>query len=134
MRRPFSKRFIFQERGATAAEFALVLAPLILLTLGSINVGLMVYTSSTLHFAAQDAARCASVRPTICNSATIQDYGVARYKGATAAPAFTLTKEPDDSAVCPDGNLVVATADYNFTTGLTSNVVPLSAQACYPAA
>jgi Flp pilus assembly protein TadG len=127
-------RFVADQTGSTATEFVLVLTPLILLTLGAINLALMVYTVSTLHFAVQDAARCASVRPTVCNSATIQDYGAGNYGGMTAPPAFVLTKELASSATCPDGNLVTATANYNFTTGMTSMIVPLSASACYPAA
>ena len=124
--------FLRDERGATAVEFILILAPLIALTLGAINVGLMVYTTATLHYAADDAARCATVRTTVCDTdAHLQTYAAAQYGGLTAAPTFTLTK-PADGQPCEKGNLVTATANYHFETGLNSAVIPLTAKGCYP--
>lgn len=116
--------------GATAAEFALILAPLILLTLGTINLGLMLYTVSTLHFAVESTARWASIVATTTGTAptntAIQAHAIAVYKGPTLAVTFVQ----DAAAAC--GNTIKGTADYNFTTGLTSSVIPLSASACYP--
>jgi Flp pilus assembly protein TadG len=116
-------------------EFVLILAPLIALTLGAINVGLAVYTTATLLYAADDAARCATVRPTVCTGAGtpsgLQTYAAARYGGLTAAPTFTLTK-PADGQPCEKGNLVTATANYHFETGLNSAIIPLTAKGCYP--
>jgi Flp pilus assembly protein TadG len=124
--------FLRDERGATAVEFILILAPLIALTLGAINAGLAVYTTATLLYAADDAARCATVRTTVCDTAVhLQAYAAARYGGLTAAPTFTLTK-PADGQPCEKGNLVTATANYHFETGLTSTVIPLTAKGCYP--
>lgn len=115
-----------EERGAAAAEFVLILIPMVMLTLGAINVSLMIYTVATLNYAAEDAARCRSVKTTICtNSTTTDAYGKSKYSGPGVA-TFTTT-----SATC--GNRVVVTADYVFSTGLTSTTVPLSAAACYPA-
>jgi len=121
------RRFWLEERGAAAAEFVLILAPMIMLTIGAINLSLMIYTVSTLNYAAEDAARCASVKTTICTNQTTTDaYAKSRYKGPVA-PTFTRT-----SAAC--GNRVVGTANYTFSTGFTSTIIPLSATACYPAA
>lgn len=118
------------QKGATAAEFALVLAPMILLTLGTINLGLMMYTVSTLHFAVESTARWASIVTTttgIAPTATaIQAHATAVYKG----PTLSVTFVNDSAAAC--GNTIKGTADYNFTTGLTSSIIPLSASACYP--
>ena len=118
------------QNGATAAEFALVLAPLILLTLGTINLGMMMYTVSTLHFAVESTARWASIVATTTGTAptstAIQAHAVAVYKG----PTLSVTFVRDGAAAC--GNTIRGTANYNFTTGLTSSVVPLSASACYP--
>ncbi len=116
--------------GATAAEFALILAPLILLTLGTINLGLMMYTVSTLHFAVESTARWASIITTTTGPAptatAIQAHAAAVYKGPTRSVTFVQ----EGAAAC--GNTIKGTADYNFTTGLTSSIVPLSASACYP--
>lgn len=123
-------RLLRDRRGATAAEFALILAPLILLTLGTINLCGMLYTVSTLHFAVENTARWTSIATTT-NGGTppggsaIQAHGEGAYKGFTA-----VTFTQDGTAAC--GSKITGTANYNFTTGLTSSVVPLSASACYP--
>ncbi len=113
-----------EEKGAAAVEFVLILIPMVMLTLGAINLSLMVYTVATLNYAAEDAARCLSVKKTTCTAASVNTYGRGRYTGPGAA-RFTAS-----SATC--GNRVVGTVDYVFTTGLTSTTIPLSSQACYP--
>lgn len=113
-----------EEKGAAAVEFVLILIPMVMLTLGAINLSLMVYTVATLNYAAEDAARCLSVKKTTCTAASVNTYGRGRYTGPGAA-SFTAS-----SATC--GNRVVGTVDYVFTTGLTSTIIPLSSQACYP--
>lgn len=120
-------------RGATAVEFALVLAPLILLTLGTINVCAMMYTVATLHFAVEDTARWSAIKTTASSgvaptSSAIQAHGEAAYKG----PTLDVTFATDTTAAC--GNTIRGTTNYNFTTGLTSTTIPLSASACYPVA
>lgn len=123
--RSLAARFRREERGAAAVEFVLILIPLVLLTIGAINLSLMVYTVASLNYAAEDAARCSAVKKTICtNVATTNTYGQSRYRGPGAA-TFTPTL-----AAC--GNQVVGTVDYLFTTGLTSNTITLTSQACYP--
>ncbi len=118
-------RFRRDERGASAVEFVLVLIPMVMLTLGAINISLMVYTVATLNYAAEDAARCLAVKKTICtNSGTMNTYARGRYTGPGTA-SFTGT-----TATC--GNRVVGTVNYVFSTGLTSTTIPLSSQACYP--
>ena len=37
-----------EEKGAAAVEFVLILIPMVMLTLGAINLSLMVYTVATL--------------------------------------------------------------------------------------
>ncbi|WP_436062110.1 TadE/TadG family type IV pilus assembly protein [Phenylobacterium sp. LjRoot97] len=114
------------EAGSSAVEFVLILVPTILLTIGAINLSLMVYTVANLNYAAEDAARCYAVKKTTCtNNATINTYARARYKGP-GVPNFAAT-----TPTC--GNQVVGTVPYVFTTGLTSTTFTLSSQACYPA-
>ncbi len=119
-------KFLRGTGGNTAVEFTLVLAPLILLTIGTINVSLMMYTVSALHYAVEDAARCSSVKTVICSdSASTAAYAASRYKSVGTAVTFTRTLEP-----C--GNRIVGVANYRFITGLSVIQVPLSATACYP--
>ncbi|MGH6908633.1 MAG: TadE/TadG family type IV pilus assembly protein [Phenylobacterium sp.] len=123
-------RFLRDRSGATAAEFGLILIPMILLTLGTINAAVMVYTASALHFAVEKTARWTAIQTTVGGgtapgATAIQAYGVSVYKGATPAVTFTAT-----APGC--GARIAATANYNFTTGVTSSVVPITASACYP--
>jgi hypothetical protein len=117
--------------GTTAAEFALVLIPLVFLLLGTINASIMMFSATALHFAAEDAARCATVNATACGtSALTTTYASSAYKGPgapTFVPAVIL-----DSNSHPLCNQVTGTLNYNFTTGITTTIIPISASACYP--
>jgi len=126
-------RFSADEAGGSAAELVLIMIPLIALTLGTINLAMMIYTVANLHYATQEAARCATVKPTVCaDSTTLTTYALKNYGGLTASPTFTLVVEPKTAAVCPNGNYVTATANYHFVTGFTTTTIPITANACYP--
>jgi Flp pilus assembly protein TadG len=119
---------IRDQSGASAAEFALILAPLIMLTLGSINCAAMVYTSSALHYAVENTARWTAIKATaggMPSSTDLQSHGQSVYRGATTSVTFTATQ-----AAC--GIKITGVANYNFTTGLTSTIMPMNAVACYP--
>lgn len=120
------RRLLRDTAGASAAEFTLILPILILLTLGVINVGIMLHAYVGLHYAAEDAARCRAVKTTVCtDNATTATYALTRYTGISSAPTFTRT-----TAGC--GNTVQGSLTYNFNTGLTSTPVNMRVSACYP--
>jgi Flp pilus assembly protein TadG len=131
------RRFRRDEAGGSAAELVLIMIPLIGLTLGTINLAMMIYTVASLHYATEEAARCATVRPTLCpsgtgaNATTFRTQALTNYAGLTASPTFTLTVQPKTATVCPLGNYVTATANYHFVTGFTTTTIPLTANACY---
>lgn len=118
-----------EQRGAVAAEFALIIGIAMLTVLGLINGGLMLYSYSNLHMAAETTARWASIRTTVDGAAPgstdLQAKGVGFYKGATAAPAFSVA-----AATC--GMQVTASATFSLTLGLGSAPITLSATSCYP--
>ena len=119
-------RFIQADEGTSSAEFALVVFPFVGIVLGIIGGGVMFWANTTLHYAAEDAARCASVKATICADATsTQNYALSRYKGPAISPAFSY-------AASGCGHTVTATATYPLNTGLFNFNVPLSASACFP--
>jgi len=126
-------RLLGDEDGASALEFALVLPALIVLTLGTLNVSLLIYTVATLNFATQDAARCMTVKTTVCDTQVhLQAYARANYGGITATPTFTWS-HPTTGA-CAGGNFVNASATYRFITGVSTTNIPLGASACFPLA
>lgn len=133
------------ERGASAAEFALILPALALLIFGVIHMGLMMYSAQQLNFAAEATARCMVVaansgyssatcyNTTGTNSATT--YFNALYKGPTAPASFSQLSESPTCATnagTDSDYQVVATANYVINAGFFSKTVPLTARACFP--
>jgi Flp pilus assembly protein TadG len=124
------RRFIFAQRGATAAEFALVVPLVIALTLGVINVSLLVFTNSALYFATDDTARYSSIHNS-CNNTAAQSHGASAYVGPGTSVSFTCVTT---SAACSGGSYVTGTTSFTFFTGLTSTPLTLSSTSCYPPA
>jgi Flp pilus assembly protein TadG len=115
------------ERGTTAVEFAIVGPIFIALVVGILYLGLCLLLVSSLHFAVEDAARCASVRTTVCTDpATTQSYAQSRYFGP-GSPSFS----GPTAAGCGQ-NLVQGSITYVAQLGLTQFTIPISASACYP--
>ena len=110
-----------------AAEFALILPVLIFMSVGSIGFMMMMSSVSALHFAVEDAARCAAVNKTLCTgAASTQTYAASRYKG----PAITGLTFTSTNVAC--GQKLVGSGTMVFSTGLGSVSTAISATACYP--
>ena len=136
---PRRLRFWSDERGTTAVEFAMVVSLLLALTLGAINMSLVLFAQSALHFAVDDAARCMSVK-TACNVSTLIggvptlvpnntltiNYAKASYQGPNIGVSFT----PNAAQAC--GNQVTGTGTYNLNAVVGDFPITLNAQACYP--
>lgn len=120
------RAFGLDDRGGTAVETALVLPVFVMLVVGGVYAGLLAFTTNSLHFAVQEAARCSAVKTTVCTSAAAtQAYAQAKYAGPNISPAFVYS-----TAGC--GHTVQATATFGLELGVTEISVPLSATACYP--
>jgi Flp pilus assembly protein TadG len=116
---------IADDQGATAVEFAIVAPVVIMLIVGIPTVSLMLFAMGSLHFAVEDAARCASARPSQCaDSAAIISYAQSRYSGVLATPVFTAA-----TAAC--GNQVTGTVTITFDVGMYRRPVALSATSCF---
>jgi Flp pilus assembly protein TadG len=112
--------------GSTAVEFAIILPCFLALTFGTINLCVALYANTALHYAADDAARCMSVKTTTCSSASVtQTYAVSHYNGPSISPSFTAT-----TTTC--GNQVTGTATFQLNAILANISVPLSATSCFP--
>jgi Flp pilus assembly protein TadG len=120
--------------GSIAVEYAFVLPVLLLMVLGIMDTGRLIWTYATLNRAAEAAARCASVDAATCGTAAqIKSYAVAQAYGLNiAATAFTPS-----AAAC--GSKVVAAFSFQFVIpwiGVSpygqSNRLTLNATACYP--
>ena len=114
--------------GAAATEFALVAPALCMVLYGTMEFGRMAWTQQALNFAVEEAARCASVTPSVCGtSQQIATYAAGEIStGYVPATAFSGT-----TAAC--GHLVTASFAYPFVaTGLFSMTPTLTATACEP--
>jgi Flp pilus assembly protein TadG len=113
-------------RGASAIEFAILAPAFIALTVGVLNLALMLFTLSSMHYATEAAARCASVQTTLCTGpSAIQTEAANRYYGPQLGQVFTYA-----AAGC--GNRVTGTVTYVLNAGVYQWSVPLSATSCFP--
>ena len=129
MRRPPHqlRRFRRSEAGASAVEFAIVAPIFIFLVLALINLSLLLYGVSDLHFAAQRAARCVAMNSSdgvVATNTCLTDAPSA-YTGPSISASFVRT-----TVGC--GNTVTGSGTFALRTGLVTLDVPLSASACYP--
>jgi Flp pilus assembly protein TadG len=113
------------ERGTAAVEFALVLPALVMLLVGGLYTGLLMYSVAGLHSAVEQAARCYSVDASQCGSAAAaQAYAQNHYYGVSS-PTFI-------ASTAPCGHQVSATLAFVLDAGMTRWSVPLTATACFP--
>lgn len=132
-----SRGFLRNECGASAVEFALVAPLFFALIFATINFSIGLYGQVMMHYAAEDAARCFSVRTTICtNTTTTQTYASGRYVGPNFPVSFTASQDGachyNSSTKSNDGHKVLATATYNLNAVVTQVSFPLTATACFP--
>jgi Flp pilus assembly protein TadG len=112
--------------GTTAVEFAIIAPVFIALSVGVIFLCFGLYVVGSLQYAVEEAARCASVKKTVCSdSGTTATYARSHYYGTGPTPSFTYS-----ASGC--GNTVTATLNYVIDLGLSKVTVPLTASGCFP--
>jgi len=140
---------LFRARdGVAALEFALVAAPFLMLSLGTIEFGRLIWTRQAIEMAAMQGARCMGVRSSSCASSGTYSStntiayieGVASGWGVTlTASDLTLTNNASSGA-CSGMSVGISqvTINYTFTTAvpglltMLSGGAALTAQACFP--
>jgi len=119
-------RLLGDRAGAAAVEAAFALPLALLLLLGVMEAGRMAWVRSTLNFAVQEAARCASVRPSVCSSSAQTAAFAASKATGLSLPASAFTVTP-----LPCGTQVRGEANYSFLIQKLAPSVPkMSAQVC----
>jgi Flp pilus assembly protein TadG len=114
--------------GVAAVEFALIAPAFVLLMLGVMESGRLLWTQASLHYAVEAAARCGAVDTTTCGtSGNIQNYAVAKASGLHLKSSVFTVSTP----VC--GTQV--SASYAFKS-VVPNLLPytltLTAKSCFP--
>lgn len=125
--------------GAAAVEFALLIPGMVLLIFAIVHLSVMAYSQVSLHWAVQQASRCAVVTEQYSASpagdaavscstiALTQSYASGVFKAPLATPSFTASLDSAHSCkkVVGSGNYTIQIWTINLTT-------PISATACYP--
>jgi Flp pilus assembly protein TadG len=126
-----SIQFIRDLRGTAAIEFAFVAPVLFTLTIGTIDVGRMVWSHSMLNHMAREATRYASVRGAESNNtvskADMQTYVANRLIGVDPGEVnVTVTWTPSNSS----GGTIFIQLDYqyNFLIGGLVGLDPIALQ------
>lgn len=147
MRRAFpglTRRFRWAESGATAAEFAMVVAPLVAVGFGAIEIGRVLWARNALQETAIAGARCMGVLQSACTSGgaysatstTSYVEGVAQGWGIGLA-ASNISLNPSTSCAGVSGFSQVSIT-YTFTTVVPGVVtalaggLPFTVSACFP--
>jgi Flp pilus assembly protein TadG len=113
------------DRGGAAVEFALIGPLLFTLMVGTLYIGLLVFSAVGLQNAVEAGARCYSVNSSLCSTpAAAKTYASAAYYGV-GSPTFTAT-----TAAC--GHQVSATLSFELNAVLVNLNEPLNATACFP--
>jgi len=114
-------------RGTTAIEFAILGPVFIGMIIGTLYMCMLLFVVGSLHYAVEEAARCSSVKTTVCSdSASTLAYARSHFNGASIiTPDFVYS-----TPAC--GHSVTASATYDLNFVLANLTVPVSASACFP--
>jgi Flp pilus assembly protein TadG len=139
-----ARRHFGREAGTTSLEFALVCSTLIVVILGILGLGLMVWTQQALQASAELTARCVTLGATTCANAqqfavnTVSTWsfsGVVTTGNVWVQSGATCTSTNGHVAA---GKFTVVTISSNYWTGgllpAPFSAVTLTATACYPSA
>jgi len=117
-----------RERGSVAIEYAIILPVFLVLVLGLMDTGRLIWTQTTLDRAVEAAARCASIDTAQCGTAAqVQSYAVGQAYGLTIeSSAFTVITKACGISVA---------VEYPFQLvipWIADDALTLIASACYP--
>jgi Flp pilus assembly protein TadG len=141
------RRLRRDQRGAAAVEFAAVIGPLLLLTLGVFEFGRLLWTREALQETASAGARCMGMSATSCGSGgtysatntTTYIEGVANNWGVTLTNAdIALNNSTTCAGVSAPNGFSTVTISYTFQSIVPNEVKALtggealSNTACFP--
>jgi Flp pilus assembly protein TadG len=115
------------QAGSALVQFALVLPAFVMLIFGVIEVGRGLWLQNALHYATQQAARCASVIASVCaDNSSVGSYAASVSGANIPASAFSL----DITQSC--GNLVSASYAISLHIPYKPMSWTLTAKSCFP--
>ncbi len=121
--------------GSMALEYGLLLPVLLLMMLGTMDVGRLIWTYTTLHRAVEAASRCAAVNPVACGTP-------AQIASRAVNEAWGLSVTAGDFTAQTQNCGAKVTANYDFPLLIPwisgtppenqPNAITLTVSACYP--
>ena len=137
------RSLIRQRAGGALLEFAVALPVFVILLFGIFEFGRMLWIQNALHYSVQQAARCASINPTLCGDGTNATNGKVQTFAAGLAGANIPTSAfcLNSSCTSPFPTPVACSTNYNFVAAryaMTLNIPyfslnpTLSAHSCFP--
>jgi Flp pilus assembly protein TadG len=126
--RVVSHRNLIRDRnGNTTIEIAMLALPLLLFLFAIINAGYALWLQNALDLSVSDAARCASVKSTLCvTDGQIKAYAAARSGAGFDSSVFNVVLVEQESCYKR------VSAAYPLSLPLVGQPLTLSAQACFP--
>lgn len=120
------QQFLKNCSGATALEFGITAPIFVLLIIGIVQIGLMLWMQLGLQQGVEMGARCASINAALCNNTSaIQNYAAQQTYGVNPpASTFTVT-----TLSC--GVQVSASYAFPIISGYFA-AATLQAQSCFP--
>ncbi len=114
--------------GGAAIEMAFALPVALLFVAGLLEFGRIIWTQTTLDYAEESAARCASINSSLCGTAAaVQSFAVR----ASAGLAVTASNFALSTPSC--GSMVTASLPYSFAVPwLFPYSLTLTSSACFP--
>lgn len=138
------RRFRRSSVGATAVEFALVATPFLLLMVGTVEFGRLIWTRIALQETAIAGARCMGLRTPSCGTTGTYSSSLTTSYLINMAKSWTITLTAanltlNETATCSgQSGFSEVSIHYTFTTampqllGALSAGVPLTTSACFP--
>ena len=134
MIRGWMRRLRDHRSGAAALEFALVMLAFLPLSLGMIEVGLLLWTHNALQTTANFTARCVAISSPACTNAA--SYAVSTSQNWLQTGALTssgVVVQTGASCAGGSGNMVKVTLSSTIPMLSELSTNALTASACYPA-
>ena len=120
------RELLCDRSGNAAIEMALLATPVFLFVFAIINAGRVMWLQNALDTSVTQAARCASVNPSLCGTASqIKAYAAGQSGAGFNDAIFSFAQTG-----C--GNQVSATYPLSLTPPFKNFSLSLSARACYP--
>lgn len=118
-------------RGSALIEFAIIFPIMLLVMVGSLDVGLVMLNRMQLEFATEAAARCYAI-----NQGPPPNNPICATAAAAAAYAAgllpTIKVSSSDFSVLTIGTDGCVTGNFNYVPFFLPSTIPLGTRACYP--